>query len=240
VAHAQEATLSSALQTSSTSAKQGARVQAQINQMADETAELLGEYRLGTQTLDRLEVYNQHLQELVDDQNRVISGMDKQLADALVVQQEIVPLMNDMLDKLERFVELDMPILLTERRATIAKLREIMPDSGVTTAEKYRQMMEAYKSEMDIGSKISTYSDWLETGGQRRRVNFIHVGRILLAYQTEDLTETGFWDRSANPPGWAVLPDEYRGHIDQAMRIANKQAAPNLLKLPIPAPEAAR
>lgn len=208
--------------------------------MADETAELLGEYRLGTQTLDRLQVYNKHLQELVDDQERVISGMDTQLADALVVQQEIVPLMNDMLDKLERFIELDMPILASERRGTITKLRSLMPDSGVTTAEKYRQIMEAYKSEMDIGSKISTYSDWLETGGQRRKVNFIHVGRILLAYQTEDLTETGFWDRTANPPGWAVLPDEYRSHIDQAMRIANKQAAPNLLKVPVPAPEEAR
>ncbi|MEL6200683.1 MAG: DUF3450 family protein, partial [Pseudomonadota bacterium] len=64
---AQESALRQALSESSGGAKDGARVQAQIDNMADETTELLAEYRLKAQELDRLEAYNRHLQNLVND-----------------------------------------------------------------------------------------------------------------------------------------------------------------------------
>jgi hypothetical protein len=36
---------------------------------------------------------------------------------------------------------------------------------------------------------------------------------------------------------WAVLPSQYRRSIKQGLRIARKQAPPELLELAIPAPE---
>ena len=237
---AQESTLRLALSESTGGAKDGARVQAQIDNMADETTELLAEYRLKAQELDRLESYNRHLQNLVNDQNQKLSQMDGELEGALIVQQEIIPLMNSMIDNLDLFVQADMPIRLESRTEGVAKLRDMMPNSDVTTAEKYRQIMEAYKTEMDIGRKIESYSGEVSIDGQPQVVNFLAVGRIVLAYQSEDRSVTAFWNKSASPPGWEPLPNEYRGSIDSAMRIANKQSAPNLMILPVSAPENAQ
>jgi len=237
---AQESTLRQALTESSGSAKDGARVQAQIDNMADETTELLAEYRLKAQELDRLESYNRHLQNLVNDQNQKLAQMDGEIEGALIVQQEIIPLMNSMIDNLDGFVKADMPIRLDRRSEKVNQLRDLMPDSDVTTAEKYRQIMEAYKTEMDIGRKIESYAGEVTIDGQPQAVNFLAVGRIVLAYQSEDRTVTAYWNKTASPPGWEPLPTEYRGAIDSAMRIANKQSAPNLMILPVQAPESAQ
>ncbi|MFK8015960.1 MAG: DUF3450 domain-containing protein [Gammaproteobacteria bacterium] len=237
---AQESTLRQALTESSGSAKDGARVQAQIDNMADETTELLAEYRLKAQELDRLESYNRHLQNLVNDQNQKLAQMDGEIEGALIVQQEIIPLMNSMIDNLDGFVKADMPIRLDRRSEKVNQLRDLMPDSDVTTAEKYRQIMEAYKTEMDIGRKIESYAGEVTIDGQPQAVNFLAVGRIVLAYQSEDRTGTAYWNKTASPPGWEPLPTEYRGAIDSAMRIANKQSAPNLMILPVQAPESAQ
>ena len=237
---AQESTLRAALSESTGGAKDGARVQAQIDNMADETTELLAEYRLKAQELDRLEAYNRHLQNLVNDQNQKLSGMEAELEGALIVQQEIIPLMNSMIDNLDAFVNADMPIRAEDRDETVGKLRSLMPNSDITTAEKYRQIMEAYKTEMDIGRKIEAYPGTVTIGGQPQAVNFLAIGRVVLAYQSEDRTVTRFWNKTAAQPGWEDLPGEYRGLIDSAMRIANKQSAPNLMMLPVAAPESAQ
>lgn len=237
---AQETTLGQALDETSGSASDGAVAQAQINGMSDETAELLAEYRHKTQEFARLDAYNRHLEALVADQQAKLTRMDGEMVDALKVQRAIIPLMVSMIENLAAFVAADMPILGEERRERLQRLRANMSDADVTTAEKYRQIMEAYKVEMDIGRKIGTYSGTVARDGRTRAVNFLYVGRIVLAYQSEDRTVTAFWNRNAGQAGWENLPDEYRNHIDNAMRIANKQAAPDLMKLPIAAPEAAR
>ncbi len=239
-AAAQQDTLDEALDEASGSARDGALAQAQIDRVADETTELVTEYRLRSQELKRLDDYNRHLEALVADQERRLAEMDDELAGALVVQQEIVPLMYAMLDNLAAFVAADMPILREERSARVGRLRDLMSDSDVTTAEKYRLIMEAYQIELDIGRKVGTYTGTIERDGQTQSVNFLYVGRVLLAYQTEDRSQTAFWNVNASPPGWERLTDDYRVHVDNAMRIANRQAAGDLLRLPVPAPEAAR
>jgi len=46
----------------------------------------------------------------------------------------------------------------------------------------------------------------LTTGGETRKVEFLRIGRILLAYQTANKEETGFWNK--NTGQWELLPDE--------------------------------
>ena len=67
------------------------------------------------------------------------------------------------------------------------------------------------------------------------QVDFLRVGRVLLAYQTQDRARTGFWNKQSRQ--WEPLPDSYRNAVTQGLRIARKQAAPDLLRLPVPAAE---
>jgi hypothetical protein len=229
-AGAQERTLNTALSEQKTSVQEATRSQARIAQLADQTSDLLGEYRVTIQRLDRVRIYNENLEALTRDQEREKEDIQRQLTSFQEVQQEIVPLMFEMIDDLERLIELDLPFQLQERRDRIEMLRELMDQSDVTVSEKYRQIMNAYQIEADFGRTTEAYDGQLGD----RKVDFLRVGRILLAYQTPDRAETGFWNK--NTREWEVA-NEYRNDVVEGLRIARQQAAPNLLRLPVPAPE---
>lgn len=223
-------TLEETLTEQRSGVEDAARSQTRVVQLAEETSELLGEYRVTVQQLDRARIYNDNLEELLRDQQREQQDIERQLASFRQVQQEIVPLMLEMIDDLVRFIELDMPFQLQERRDRVERLRELMGRSDVTVSEKYRQIMNAYQIEAEFTRSTEAYDGRLGD----RRVDFLRVGRILLAYQTPDRTETGFWNK--NTRAWEVA-SEHRNDVVEGLRIARKQAAPSLLRLPLPAPE---
>ncbi|NGX14841.1 DUF3450 domain-containing protein [Wenzhouxiangella sp. XN24] len=229
-AAAQQRTLNTALAEQKSSVQDAARSQARIAQLADETTELLGDYRVVIQRLDRVQIYNENLAALVNDQESEKQDIERQLVSFQEVQQEIIPLMFEMIEDLATFIELDMPFQLQERRNRVEMLREIMEQSDVTVSERYRQIMNAYQIEADFGRTTEAYDGQLGD----RKVDFLRVGRILLAYQTPDREETGFWNK--NTGEWEVAND-YRNDVVEGLRIARQQAAPNLLRLPVPAPE---
>jgi hypothetical protein len=136
-----------------------------------------------------------------------------------------------MIDDLRQFVELDMPFQLAERRDRVEMLTDLMDQSDITVSEKYRQIMNAYQIEADFGRTTEAYEGTLG----ERKVDFLRIGRILLAYQTPDRAESGFWNK--NTKEW-VIANDFRNDVTEGLRIARKQSAPNLLRLPVPAPEA--
>lgn len=212
--------------------------QRRIAQLADQTSELLGEYRITTQALDRVKIYNDNLAKLVADQEEEKQSIARQLEDFGEVEQGIIPLMLDMINDLRTFIELDMPFQLRERLDRVNRLETNMDRADLTVAEKYRQIMEAYNEEVKFGRNIEAYTGSIPLDGVETQVDFLRVGRILLAYQTSDKSRTGFWDKTTR--NFEPLDDSYRRPISDGIAIAKKQAAPQLLTLPVPAPETVR
>jgi hypothetical protein len=143
-----------------------------------------------------------------------------------------------MIDAIEKFVGLDMPFLLEERMKRVEDLRKLMARSDVTTAERFRQIMEAYQIESEYGRTIEAYRSIVKLDGGESTVDFLRFGRIALVYQTLDGSEAAVWDR--NEKTWKPLEASDRSAIRDALRIARKQAAPDLIRLPLPAPVDAR
>jgi Protein of unknown function (DUF3450) len=215
-----------------------AQAQALIESLSDDIDRLAGEYRRTLQESQALEVYDKQLEDLLQSQEAEVGSLHKQIDDVSVVQRQIMPLMLRMIDTLDRFVELDVPFQLVERRERVAKLRQLMDRADVTLAEKYRRLMEAYQIENEFGRTIEAYRGTLDADGSPRTVDFLRVGRIALLYQTLDARETGAWDREGKK--WIELDDEYRSSVRQGLRIARKQVAPDLLYIPVSAPREAR
>lgn len=213
--------------------------QARVERIADDTRELLQEYKTVMKQVDGLEVYNARLEKQIAGQEERIAATGASIDEVTVLQRQMMPLLVRMIDGLESFVALDKPFLLEERRERIAFLRHDLDRPDIALAEKYRQVMEAYRIEIEYGRKIDTYRDTIAIDGEPREVDILRVGRIALLYQTPDRQAAGFWNPAQG--GWEPLEgNEYRGAIQEGMRMANKQVAIDLLKLPIAAPEAAR
>jgi len=214
-------------------AEQG--TQKRIETLSDATREMLDEYHALARELDALTVYNDQVERLLQSQEQEKASLSQQLADIELTRRELVPLMLRMIDELARFVASDIPFLQQEREQRVALLRVLMDRADVSVAEKYRRILEAYQIEMDYGRTIEAYRDELDDAGVKRTVDFVRVGRIGLYFQSLDGTQSGYWDHAARQ--WLALDGADRLSIRQALRIARKQTAPDLLRVQIPAPE---
>jgi hypothetical protein len=98
--------------------------------------------------------------------------------------------------------------------------------------------MEAYQIENEYGRTIEAYRASLKLGDGEATVNFLRFGRIALLYQSLDEAQAGRWDQATR--SWVPLDSGFRSAIRQGLRIARKQAAPDLVRLPLAAPVDAR
>jgi hypothetical protein len=230
--------LSDSLVVQSTTSQDSQQSQVKISNLSNQTQELLGEYRLVLQQIDRLIAYNEYVERLITDQEFQIKDINQQLIDFAIIERGIVPLMLESIDTLDKFIDLDIPFLLDERKQRIARLRIIMDQSDITVSEKYRQIMDAYQIETSYGSDIEAYIGFLEIDGENRQVDFLRIGRTSLTYQTPDQEETGFWNKELQE--WEDLPRKYTDYVKQGLKIAKKQVTPDLIELPIEAPGVVR
>ncbi|WP_232216352.1 DUF3450 domain-containing protein [Methylobacter marinus] len=199
---------------------------------------LLAQYRAVSRQTAALTIYNRHLQDLLASQAQEKTSLEQQLKDIEVTKQEIVPLILHMLDSLEQFVRMDLPFLPEERQQRLAQLKALVVRPDSTEAEKFRRLMEAFQVENEYGNTIEAYKGNIVLNGTTSSVNFLRLGRVALYYQRLDGSETGFWNKEEKR--WQTLPADYRNAIRDGLRIARKETAPDLLTLPVPAPEAAR
>lgn len=231
VAHA--TTVADITKAGADNAKAAAASQEKINNIYDQSQELLAEYRALVEQTENLKVYNDHVATLVKDQNDNLASLEKQIGTIEGTKQGIVPLMYKMVDTLEAFIKADMPIDITKRLERVQRVRDALASASVNTSEQYRLVLDAYNAEKQLGAAntIYTYTDKLNVGGQERTVNFVHVGRI--AFLAMSLDEKQAWMYNKNTSAWEELGQEYLDATKKTIRVAAKQAAPELLKLPV-------
>ena len=165
------------------------------------------------------------------------ASIEQQLLEIETTNREVQPLMQQMVDTLARFIELDVPFYLEERTARVQNLKNLMPRADVAISEKYRLILEAYQIELDYGQTLEAYEGRLGAGADARTVEFVHLGRVSLMYRTLDGSETGYWD--ANQKTW-VVDESYAEAVEEAIRVARDDGAPDLLTVPVPAPQEVR
>ena len=181
-----------------------------------------------------MEAFNKQLDGQVKSQEQEISSVQKQLDEIETTSREVQPLIERMVESLSQFVSLDVPFLKDERMARVQRLRDLMKRADVSISEKYRQVLEAYQIELDYGTSFDSYEGVMGSGADARTVQFIRLGRVTLLYRTLDGKETGYWD--AQKKAW-VVDNSYAGAAEQALKVATKGGSPELLTLPVPAPQ---
>ena len=226
-----EKTLGAAVETKIEAQKEAVKSQNTIDQLTDETRDIVQEYRNAIRKTDSLNSYNQQLAKLVKQQKISLSSIQRQLENAEETKRSIVPFINKMIATLEKFVRLDLPFLLDERRQRIATLKQIVNLPDITLPDKYRRVMEAYQIEIEYGRTIEAYNDTIIVDGKDYTVEILRVGRLLMTFQTSDGDFSGIWNKHSK--AWRKLPSEYNRSIKQGLLIAKKQAPPELIKLPI-------
>ncbi len=204
--------------------------QASVDEVHDETRRLIDSYRAELRIVEGLETYIGMLDTQIGNQESEIATLQTSITDVAVIERQILPLLARMIDGLDQFIALDLPFLGDERSERVTRLRDLLTRSDVTVAEKARRVFEAYQIESDYGRTIEAYRAKLAVDGGSFDADFLRVGRVALLYRTVGDERLGFWDGDS----WEALPDSpYRRYIEQGLKVARQEVAPELLTVPL-------
>lgn len=231
-AQAQDQSLEPVVENAAEINQSARQSQLTVDNIAESMQERLQQYKQIMKEIDGLQVYTRQLKQQVDNQQQEMSDLNESIDQVSFVERQVTPLMMRMIESLETFVELDVPFLAEEREQRINGLKELMQRANVEVSEKFRRVMEAYQIETDYGRNIEAYTaEHSVNGGEKQDVTFLRIGRVALIYKTRDGQHLGIWDQQQRE--WKPLDSSHLIAIDQAISIARKQKAPDLLMLPL-------
>jgi hypothetical protein len=213
----------------------GATSQKHVEEIATVTDSMTAEFRLTNKKIESLNIFNRQLSAVIASQNEELASLQRQIDGVEEVGRAVTPLMLKMIDSLDRFVQLDIPFLAEQRKTRIDGLRNLMRRSDVADAERYRRILEAYQVENDFGRTIESYAGTVNKDGADVPVDFLRIGRIGLLYQTRDGVEVGAWNQKQGV--FEPLDSGYSNWVSEGLRVAKKQSAPQLIRIPLPRPE---
>ena len=209
--------------------------QQKIDSFQEKTDKDSAEYKSVSKQIEGLKVYNAQKRKQIKRQLERMEEIEKTMKDSTVLQRQIPPLARRMFEGLRQFVSLDIPFRAGERTERLSFIQAALDNPVVSPAEKLRQVLDGYSVESEYGRKIDTYKDTILIDGQERDVNILRIGRLVLAYQTSDLSETGIYNKETQ--SWESLPGRFRNSIRDGIAMAKKVKTVDILELPIPAAE---
>ena len=223
-----EVNMENVLEVGRENQKLSANSQDRIDQTERQTDKIVNEYKVVSKQVEGLKLYNEQKRIQIQAQLDLMDKLDNQLTQVVVIQRQIPPLAQKMLDTLETFISLDTPFRKEERRERVDLVRSSLAKPKVTASEQVRQVLEAYNIEAEYGRKIDTYEDELSDGTV---VNILVIGRIGMFYQTKDERTSGRWNNETGE--WEELSSSYRKPIRDAISIAKKLAPTDMLMMPV-------
>jgi hypothetical protein len=187
------------------------------------------------QLLQGLNVY-------IDQLNKQIAAQDQAKRDIVSATQQapklrpvLVAQMQKMVADLKSFIQSDLPFQRDVRLGSIAQLEELMVNADANDADRFRNILDIYNIELEYGNSYEAYQEVVTVSGNEIEVDMLRIGRLGLYYITQDNSQAGMWNKQAND--WEVLPSSMNRHVRKAVKVAAKRIAPELLNLPISAPE---
>lgn len=229
-----DATLSQLLDAEAALLTQEIEAQRSVDALADQSDTLVREYEDTLERISQLEPYTRRLAALVERQTAQLAEFDDAFAAARETEREIVPMMERMVDALERIVDADLPFLLEERRTRIGAVRDVMRDPSVPLAEQYRRVLEVYQVEMEYGRTIEAWQGKIELAGRERAVELLRIGRLALFFLSPDHKRVGRWNEATGE--WLELEPRWIREVTHGMQIARRELPPDMLVLPVTAP----
>ena len=208
--------------------------QKKISETDQITEDLISKYRDTLKNIEAAKVYNEQLRKLIESQKTDEASITQEIREIKNTDKKIVPLMLEMLEGLDQFVNLDLPFNEKERKDKVSYLKKIMDRADVTTAEKYRQILDFYKTEYEYGRTVNIYRGSQNIEGKELTVEFLQIGRVSLIYQTLDGSKQAYWSQAEKK--WIPIPSKFQKEVSKSFKIAAERIAPDLITVWVKAP----
>jgi arsenate reductase-like glutaredoxin family protein len=207
------------------------KTQKKEDQWADKKAKLVTEYKNLCQENENLIIENGNLEKEFKTCQKDIASFKAKIAAIEVISNELEPYLAEVLERLEKSVRTGLPFLMSERKTRLQKLRKFIENPDASSAELFRRIMEAVLVEAEYGNTVEVYSEKININEKQITVSVFRLGRVSLFFKTPDNRLTGYFNPGAGK--WMPLPEKYNREIGNAIEIAAKRRAIELVTLPV-------
>ncbi len=229
-----EAQFRSALDESKATANETAASQQRIDQLDDQTARLLNDYRANLKQLEAARRYNASLNRNVEAQERQKTRLRDDIENVEGLQRAMQPLMEDMVTRFGELVNADLPFEIVDRSQRATRLEGVLSNPEMSAAQRYRLIVEAYQIELEKGRTIGSKECTIANGEGELVGECLQIGRIALIFKNADDSVLRIWDTAQGD--WTNLNRSYLQDVKYAIRMANEQTAPNVFFAPVKPP----
>jgi hypothetical protein len=206
--------------------------QQRIDKLDADTRALRDKRRAAEWHALQLAAYAEQLEQeaLAAEQQR--AGLEAELARVTSTGTDLLPLAQRMLAELEAHVARDLPFLQEVRRRRIDEAKALLADPQRGQAEKFRRVLEAWRSEVDYGYTMGAEDATTGCDGRPGAATLVRIGRVALYCLAADARAGARWDGAARR--WAPLEDEDAvAEVARAAAMAREKEPAGLLVLPV-------
>ena len=207
--------------------------QTRIDKLAAETRALHEKRRAAEWRALQVAAYAEQLEQeaVVEEQRR--GQIEAELKRVAATGAELLPLTRRMLEALEAQVAADPPFLQDVRRKRIAEVAAMLDDPQRSAAEKFRRVLEAWRSEAEYGNSVGAEDVATDCTGAPGAATLLRVGRVGL-YCVAANRQAARWDAATK--AWAPLGGDDAKEIARAVEMARGKQPGGLLVLPVAKP----
>ena len=216
-----------------------AQAQDQIDTVSSQTDDIVQQFKIVIEENANLRTYNSQVSAQIAQQNKDIDLINAQIGGITQTRREVLPLIQDMITTLRDFVMADIPFKQEDRLERVEALQDLMDKPDVPQSELYRLVMERYKTEAEYGQTIDAWNGTADIDGDTQQVRYVNIGRVAYLFQTQAADRSFVWDNSEGSRGWVELDSGYNSAIDRVIQMAEKAIQPELVSIPVFAPEEA-
>ena len=220
-----------ALDASLTAQRAARESQQRVNKLHQETRALHEKRRGAEWQVLQLAAYAEQLEQeaLVQERKRV--EVEAELERVASTGTDLLPLTQRMLAELEALIARDQPFLQEVRQKRVAEMKVLLDDPQRSIAEKFRRVLEAWRSEVEYGYSLGAEDAATDCEGKPGASTLVRIGRIGLYCLAADGKQAARWD--AVHRRWTGLDDDEAEQVARAVAMARGKAPPELLVLPV-------
>ena len=162
-----------------------------------------------------------------------IADLEFQKSEILTLREQLEPYLDEVITRMDQFIDNDMTFNMEERKDRIEDLRDKLNSYEIAMSEKLRQVLaEGLQIEADYGNRqLEPAEIEIEIDGEDVQVSTIRLGRVGLFFRNLDGTETGRWNEDAQK--WEKVPEKLNRDIRRAVSIASGERTVELVDLPL-------
>lgn len=209
----------------------GREVQKEADVWAEEREKIMAEIRDLRNRKQWIEYQQEKHETYLRKQEEVIQKLGGKKQSAEEIRMTMEPYLDEVVGRLEDFVESDLPFLPEERQKRLTFLRSSLNDYHLGLGEKLRRVAEALQVEAEYGKSMEKTESTLTLNGEPTQVYLFRLGRLALFYLSLDGSKAGRFNRKTGQ--WEALPRRDVGELSRAMEMVERKRAMELVTLPI-------